>query len=174
MTENRDTLPDGNEFGNERIEEAVERFYADGGTENLIRLFTILRDSWIWIPCDAVFSDADYKAVEEAVLAAKDGEGLDSLIGQEFTARDEVRMVPDILQNGDDFYFPVFTTVEKMGEYGENFSKMERHFLEAVSLAENNKKNVSGIVINAFSRPFVIPREMFAVIAAMKSNYEEE
>lgn len=38
----------------------------------------------------------------------------------------------------------------------------------------DNEKNVKGIVINAFSEPFVIPRELFDVIAGMKSSLEEQ
>ena len=57
-------------------------------------------------------------------------------------------MVPDILVNGEQFYFPVFTTAEEMGEYGKSFSKVQKHFLEAVNLARNNEKKVVGIVIN--------------------------
>jgi hypothetical protein len=79
-------------------------------------------------------------------------------------------MVPDILQSGDDFFFPVFTSEEEMGTYGENFSKLERSFTEAIMLAGNNEKNVKGIVINAFTAPFVIPREMFKIIAEMPSR----
>lgn len=139
---------------------------------NLIKLAKILRDSWVWVPCNAIMSDADYEAFEKMVLAAKDGEGLDSLVGQNFVAHDETRMVPDILQNGDDFFFPVFTSDTEMGEYGEQFSKMERHFMEAMILARNNEKNVKGIVINAFSEPFVVPREMFDIIAGMDSSIE--
>ena len=81
--------------------------------------------------------------------------------------------VPDILQSGDNFFFPVFTTAEEMGEYGDQFSKMPRHFLEAMILARNNEKNVKGIVINAFSEPFEIPVELFDIIAGMKSNVED-
>ena len=61
-----------------------------------------------------------------------------------------------------------------MGEYGERFSKIQKHFLEAANLARNNEKNVKGIVINAFSEPFVIPRELINVIAGMKSSLEEQ
>ena len=61
-----------------------------------------------------------------------------------------------------------------MGEYGENFSKVERHFLEAAVLARNNERNVKGIVINAFTEPFVVPREMFEVIANMESSIQVE
>ena len=141
---------------------------------NLIKLARILRDSWVWIPCNVIMSDADYEAFEKIFNAANDGEGLDSLVGQTFTTQDATRLVPDILQNGDDFYFPVFTSQEEMGEYGENFSKVERHFLEAAVLARNNERNVKGIVINAFTEPFVVPREMFEVIANMESSIQVE
>ncbi|MDO4192550.1 MAG: SseB family protein [Erysipelotrichaceae bacterium] len=129
---------------------------------NLIKLSGILRDSWVWIPCNAVMSDADYKMLETVV------------VGQEFTMKDAVRLIPDILQNGDKYFFPVFTSAEEMGEYGEHFSKVQKHFLEAVNLAVNNEKNVSGIVINAFSDPFVVPREMFNTIAKLKSSIKGE
>ena len=66
-------------------------------------------------------------------------------------------MIPDILQKGDEFFFPVFSSAEEMGEYGERFSKIEKHFLEVANLARNNEKNVKGIVINAFTESFVIP-----------------
>lgn len=108
----------------------------------------------------------------KAVLDAADKGDMDSLIGQEFTANNNIRMVPDILQNGDNFFFPVFTSDEEMGEYGEHFSKIQSHFLEAMNLARNNEKNVCGIVINAFSESFVIPIELFDIIAEMDSSIE--
>ena len=40
------------------------------------------------------------------------------------------------------------------------------------NLAQNNKKKVKGIVINAFSEPFVIPVDLFDMIAEMPSSYE--
>ena len=88
--------------------------------------------------------------------------------------QDDIRLIPDILQNGADFFFPVFTTAEEMGEYGRHFSKIQKHFLEAANLARNNERDVAGIVINAFSEPFVVPKEMFDVIARMKSSLGEE
>lgn len=41
-------------------------------------------------------------------------------------------------------------------------------------LAMNNEKNVAGIVINAFSEPFVVPREMFETIEGMRTSGEED
>ena len=140
---------------------------------NLIKLARILRDSWVWVPCNAVLSDNDYESLTKAVMEARENGGLDTLVGREVTNHDSVRMVPDILQNGDDFFFPVFTSEEEMGEYGEQFSKIQSHFLKTADLARNNEKNVKGIVINAFTEPFVVPREMFDVIANMESSVEE-
>ncbi|MGX8686549.1 MAG: SseB family protein, partial [bacterium] len=137
---------------------------------NLIKLASILRDSLVWIPCNAILSDRDYNALSRAVLDAEESGDLDSLTGRTITSREPVRLVPDILQNGSDFFFPVFSGEEEMGTYGENFSKLEWSFTEAIKLAENNEKNVKGIVINAFTESFVIPREMFKIIAEMPSR----
>ena len=112
--------------------------------------------------------------VTSLVVDAQEKGDLSSIIDQEVTSQDNIRMVPDILQNGEKFFFPVFTTAEEMGEYGNNFSKLERHFLDAANLAKNNEKNVTGIVINAFSEPFVIPKEMFELIANIESSLDQE
>ena len=61
-----------------------------------------------------------------------------------------------------------------MGEYGMRFSRIEKHFLDAIVLARNNEKNVQGIVINAFSEPFIIPRELFEKIERMPSILTEK
>lgn len=141
---------------------------------NMIKLARILRDSWVWVPCTAVMSDADQEQWTKLMKDAQEKGNLSSLAGQEIRIQDNMRMVPDILQNGENYFFPVFTTAEEMGEYGKNFSKIERHFLEAANMARNNEKNVAGIVINAFSEPFVIPKEMFDIIAGMDSSIKQE
>lgn len=139
---------------------------------NMIKLLKVLRDSWVWIPCNAIMSDEDYEVLEKAAKEAENGKGLESLVGQTFSTRDNVRLVPDILQNGDNYFFPVFTSDEEMGEYGKNFSKIEKHFLEAIILAKNNEKKVTGIVINAFSNPFEIDKELFELVEKMESSLE--
>ena len=137
---------------------------------NLFKLTKVLRDSMVWVPCNAVLSDVDNEAWTKTIKEAQDAG--DSLIGQELTNQDNIRMVPDILQNGDEFFLPVFTAADEMGEYGEHFSKIQTHFLGAVNLAKNNARTVSGIVINAFTEPFLIPAELFALIAEMESIIE--
>ena len=151
------------------LKRAVEICNRNRTQMNLIKLMKILRDSWVWIPCTAIMSAADTEAVAKTIKEAVEKGSLDVLVGSTITNQDEVHMVPDILQNGDDFFFPVFTTAGEMGEYGKDFSKIQEHFLTAVTLARNNKKKVTGIVINAFTEPFVIPEELFDIIAEMDS-----
>lgn len=137
---------------------------------NMIKLLRILRDSYVWVPCTAILSEADMDMFERAAKKAEASGNLELLVGQEFSTQDNVRLVPDILQNGDEFFFPVFTTAEEMGEYGSGFSKVEKHFLEAIILAKNNDRDVAGIVINAFSEPFVIDKELFELIEGIESS----
>lgn len=152
------------------LKKAIEICNRNRTKFNLIKLARILRDSYVWITCNAILSDEDYKTWSKSVLDAADNGDMNSLVGQEFTSHDNIRMVPDILQNGGSFLFPVFTSDEEMGEFGEHFSKIQQPFLEAIDLARNNEKKVCGIVINAFSESFVIPIELFDIIAEMDSS----
>ena len=45
-------------------------------------------------------------------------------------------------------------------------------FIRLTLLATNNKKNVAGIVINAFTEPFVVERSLFDMVEKMKSRIE--
>lgn len=154
------------------LKKAIEICNRNRTQMNMLKLMKILRDSWVWVPCNAVMSETDNDVVLKMIQEAEENGGLDKLVGKTITNQDQIRMVPDILQNGDEFFFPVFSTAEDMGKYGESFSKVQRHFLEAVNLARNNKKKVTGIVINAFTEPFVMPMELLDIIAEMDSAIE--
>ena len=183
------------------LKRAIEICSRNRTQMNLLKVLRILRDSVVWVPCNAIMSDADYARLENMVKGAgnngennagnngennvgNNGEnnagdngesgGPASLEGSTFTTEDQVRLVPDILQSGEEYFFPVFTSEEEMGEYGEHFSKVPNHFLNAVNLARNNEKNVKGIVINAFTGPFEVPRELFDLITEMPSALEQE
>ena len=154
------------------LKKAIEICNRNRTQMNMLKLMKILRDSWVWVPCNAVMSETDNDAVLKMIQEAEENGGLDTLVGKTITNQDHIRMVPDILQNGEEFFFPVFSTAEEMGKYGESFSKVQRHFLEAVNLARNNEKKVTGIVINAFTEPFVMPMELLDIIAEMDSAIE--
>lgn len=150
------------------LKEAIKIFNGERNEPNLIEVMELLRDSNIWIPCTAVMSEADKKRMEE-LIESLNGD-LENAIGKEFVGKDETRLIPDILQNGEAFFFPVFTSYDEMGEYGYNFSKVEKHFLEALELAKNNEKELAGIVVNAFSEPFVLDRQLWDIVEKMKSR----
>lgn len=149
------------------LESAIHAFNKERTESHWLDIMEILRDSYVWVPCNAVISDAD-----QARLLAMLEEKADGIVGEEFMTHDETRLIPDILQNGDNFFFPVFSNEEAMGEYGNNFSKVQKHFLEALHLAMNNEKELAGIVINAFSEPYVLDREIWDLVEKMKSRIQ--
>ena len=153
------------------LRDAIFKFALERNEENLIDVLQILRDSWVWVPCTAILSDRDNDKLEQMVKGCE--ENLDDMIGRDFVANDSIRLVPDILKNGDDFYFPVFSDEESMGEYGKDFSKVARHILDVIPLAKNNEKNVKGIVINAFSEPFILDDRLFDLVAGLESRLIE-
>jgi hypothetical protein len=104
---------------------------------------------------------------------AQESGRLSDLAGRTFKTRGETRMIPDILRNGDAFFFPVFSSEAETGDYGRGFSMVFMPFLQAVTLAENNEKDVKGIVLNAFTEPFVISMEMCRMNRTMDSPSEE-
>lgn len=157
------------------LEEAVTAFNNECTEPHLIDILEILRDSYVWIPCNAVLSDEDQKYWNDIAQKLTDDPDADptEFIGKEFKTVGATRMIPDILQNGEQFFFPIFTTTEAMGEYGDNFSKVQRHMLEVISLARNNEKDLAGIVLNAFTEPFVLDKEIWDIVENMKSRIEE-
>lgn len=153
------------------LKEAIITFNRERTNPHFIDIMEFLRDSYVWVPCNSVLSDVDRKKIEELINGA--GKDLDSVVGKTFSNDENIRMIPDILQNGDDYFFPVFTSADEMGEYGRNFSKVEKHFLETISLARNNDKHVKGIVVNAFTEPFILEAGLFDVVEKMKTRISE-
>ena len=154
--------------GGRMLRDAIRGFNSERNENNLFNVMELLRDSNVWVPCTAVFSETDQQALEEMVKNA--GDDLSSLKGKVMTSKDQIRMVPDILQNGEHFFFPVFSSDDEMGEYGDGFSKIETDFLHAINLARNNEKELKGIVVDAFSEPFVLDVELFDIVEKMKSR----
>ena len=155
------------------LKEAISAFENERNEDHFFNILELLRDSYVWVPCNAIMSDADQERMKKLLDSAKSEEDIQKIIGETFTTQDDVRLVPDILQNGEEYFFPAFTSAEEMGEYGNGFSKVEKHMLEVINLARNNEKDLSGIVINAFSTPFVLEKTIFDMVENMKSRIKE-
>lgn len=147
------------------LEDAIHAFNEERTEDHFLDILEILRDSYVWIPCNAVMSDED-----QARFMAMLEEQKEDIVGKNFVTLDETRLVPDILQNGDNYFFPVFANEAAMGDYRKGFSIIQKHFLEAITLAMNNEKDLSGIVVNAFTEPFVLDKELWDLVQKMKTR----
>ena len=152
----------------ELLERAIRASESDRSEQMLMTILWYLKSSLLWVPCSAVLSEADQAQVEE--LLTKHDEDPGAMEGETFRTLDSIRLVPDILQNGEDYFFPAFTTAEEMGEYGNGFSKVQKHVMEIIALAKNNEKDVKGLVINAFTKPFVVPGELFPALEHLNKS----
>lgn len=166
----REDLEDGT-----MLEEAIARFNNDRNEENLIDILEILRDSYVWVPCNAIMSEEDEARLME-MIGDFDGdeEALNEIMAEkEFTTLGETRFVPDILQSGDDYFFPIFSSPEAMSDYGNDFSKVQKHILDVLPLARNNEKEPIALVLNAFTEPFEIHKELWDVLENAESRIED-
>lgn len=154
----------------ELMRKAIDAFENDRSQEMLLTILWYMKSTVMYVPCNMVMSERDRKRWDEIVLSSADD--LDSLKGMELTAEDEIRLVPDILMNGEQYFFPAFTSCEEMGEYGEGFSKVAKHIMEIINLARNNEKDIEGIVINAFTKPFVVTMDILSIIEKMNTESE--
>ena len=109
--------------------------------ESIEALFKELKQAKVWVPFNASLMD-----------------GSD---GQE-----GARLKPDILQKGDDYFFPCFLTEEDIPkDYYERFSWLQLPLMDCLFAAEGmDSFPVRGIVLDAFSYPVEIDKGAFEAI----------
>ena len=164
----REELEDG-----EMLRNAIAGLNEDPSEDNIMAVLQLLRDSNIWVPCRPAFSERDKKTMERIYRERKRRN--DPTYGATLTNKDEVRMIPDILESDDGkLFFPAFTSVKEMGDYGDEFNKIPAGFLEIMHMAENHELDLTGIVVNPFSEAYAIDRKYFSVIASMPSGIIED
>ena len=165
----REDLADGR-----LLKEAIHHFLRENDRNSLYLILRILRDSEVWVPCNVIMSAEDEKAFMDLINESKGD--LESLKGKTVTTSGVTRMKPDILVRDGKYFFPAFTTQEDMGEYGKRFSKVPQRFTDVIRMAGNTKhdgQKLAGIVINAFSEPFIVLRELFETVEKMEPLPEE-
>ena len=109
--------------------------------ESIEALFKELKQAKVWVPFNASLMD-----------------GSD---GQE-----GARLKPDILQKGDDYFYPCFLTEEDIPkDYYERFSWLQLPLMDCLFAAEGmDSFPVRGIVLDAFSYPVEIDKGAFEAI----------
>ena len=153
------------------LKDAIESCKEEPSQRRFSKLLRTLRSSYVWVPFTAVLSERDQKRFEEMVMPKIDN--LDVLVGETFVNSDEIRFIPDTLENGEECFFPAFTSEEEMGEYGKRFSTIQMSLPEALALARKNEKNVSGIVVNAFTDNYILNRELFEYVEKLPSYFKD-
>jgi len=117
------------------------RYLREKTTESIEALFKELKRSKVWVPFDASLMD-----------------GSDEQEG--------VRLTPDILRKGDDYFYPCFLTEQDIPKnYYDRFSWLQIPFMDCLFTAESIRKfPVRGIVLDAFSDPVDIDKGAFEAI----------
>lgn len=139
------------------------QFMKEPTQENLFPLLWCLRDSVVKVPFIAEMSEADKKRVMECKQ------------GETFCNKDEIKLTADILQSKDDNrYFPIFSQDEQMpDDYKQKFTVIPITALDALKMAHGDS-SVSGLVLDGFTFPFVIPFELGDYMATLPSRLGEQ
>ena len=154
------------------LRSAIQIFRAGPTNLHFLHVLEFLRDSTVWVPCTAVLSKADREALEQRIRDAEKTGGPEALVGKSFVNTEDVRMVPDILEKKKDLYLPVFSSTDEMGDYGDRFTAVPMHFLQVMDIAENHKRDLKGIIVDAFTTPFAVEKKLFSSVKNMNSRIE--
>ena len=130
--------------------------------QTLLKLFV---KGSLWVPMNSVLSEED----RQRLLSAKQGDKL--------SFDQPARFKPDILKTDDGaLFFPAFSSKEEANpDYRRSFSWLPMLGLDIIDAALHNNE-LSGVVINAFSEPYVINRKIMQIItgSAVSENAIEK
>lgn len=137
-------------------------FFKSQNEDSLFAVLSCLRDSQVIVPMNATLSKKD----EEMFLDAK--------VGDTVSSHNDIRLKPDILQNGDKFFFPMFSNKEQIPEgYRSNFSTVNLSVLQCIEMGKSYEKT-SGLVLDAFTEPMIIEYELADLITKFESRIDPE
>ena len=110
-------------------------------TESIEALFKVLKQSKVWVPFNAYLMD-------------------------ESEGQEGARLKPDILQKGDDYFYPCFSSEQEIPkEYYDRFSWLQLLVTDCLFAVEGRGRfPLRGIVLDAFSESVEIDKEAFEAI----------
>ena len=131
------------------------RFAEEKNQENLIALLKCMKDSKVIVPMRIEMSEEDAARIENATDV------------EEIETRDEIKMVPEILQAKEKRFFPMFSQIGQIPkEFGTSHNLMSMPTSEALDMA-HQIENLDGIVLDAFSKsvamPFVTADQIYTI-----------
>lgn len=129
-----------------------QQFTSDPSDQNFRAVLECLTDSDLWVPFNAQLSEADMAQLRNAKK------------GDQITTKDEVHMKPDILQSGEELFFPIFSQKEQAPEeYQSRFSWMKLPLRKCISMMRATA-GVDKMVLDAFSFKIVIVEETVDIV----------
>lgn len=136
------------------------QFVLENTAENFTTMLCFLRNTSVVVPVRVNLSKHDKKKLDGAEK------------GERVSNDDPVHMIPDILKNPDGKkYFPVFSCEKQMpDDYRKDFSNAVIPFMECVASFEESKDNLDGIVLDAFTVPVILNRDIIEIAKKLPSN----
>lgn len=150
---------------------AVANFLEDKTKEKLAKALIILRSSKVWIPCKISMSDRDQAKMDAIVNRATNNMGNSG--NAQFENKDEIRYVPELITNGDGYFMPIFSNEKYMEKYGAGVVKLNRSILDVIDVAQKNKVDLKGLVLNPFNESFIITKEIWPTILKIEPIIKE-
>lgn len=141
----------------------IEIFNAEKSKSALSFLITVLMQAQVSVPMTVSMEDMDV----QKFLHAKAGDTV--------TTSGAIRMKPDMLKNSaGELFFPAFTLKEETPEdYRKSFSWITMDFMNCVRSSYHNE-TCAGIVINGFSDPFVVDRQLLKFMIDMEASRDKK
>lgn len=169
----KEDLADGN-----ILKQAIEKFnVADEEEEHnaaLAAVLTILRSSNVILACDVLLNDqakaiADKYENENKTLSDMTEEDADVF-------NNGIKMIPQVLENkSGNKAMPAFSSEDELGEDADNVSKLHIPFINAIDdMAMEIIDEIDGIIINPFTEPFFLDKELFGTIRQMAPLFDDE
>ena len=157
---------DSNESLMADIKNTITKYYND--PQNSALLLEVIKLFWqgsFHVPMTAIVSEQD----QEQFLNAKKGDRIET--------KESIRLRPDLLRAGDNtLWYPAFTSPEETDEnYRNRFSWIPVEGKAIINMALNHQ-NLSGIVINAFSKNLKLTKQLlqFAVKGSVQEHTLEK
>ena len=144
-----ETLKDG-----KVLAEIKKRFLENPNKDMFISFVDCLTDSLVYVPMNAILSDKNAEFIK------------DKKFGDEFQLPEQVRMVPDYLQDPEGkLYLPIFIQEEQVDkEYHDHFSGAWLHISEVIDLYRHPREKLEGILIDAHTYPYILSEELIQII----------
>lgn len=151
----------------EILEYMLSEFKKDPNKENLYKTLALIRSSKVWIPCKLSLSDRDQARIQNRVDYIVENMG--AVAVPKFENKDGMKAIPEIIKNGGDCFYPIFTSEKLMSKYDTGYVKVQRPILEIIDLAKRSKVDLKGLVLNPYSDMFIITKELYPSLAQMES-----